>query len=178
MRRELSLAGASLVVYACALVLASLVICGAGHASELAGDWATQGNAAHVRIERCSTAPDVLCGIVTWLWEPIDAAGEPMRDKHNPDPRLRARPIIGISLLDDFRRGVSGATMEGRIYNPENGRTYRASLSLRSPEILEVKGCLLIACDTQVWRRLESLCAMHPKQIDALVRDPYHFNPE
>jgi hypothetical protein len=65
MRRELSLAGASLVVYACALVLASLVICGTGHASELAGEWATQGNAAHVQIEQCSTAPSLLCGLVT-----------------------------------------------------------------------------------------------------------------
>ena len=76
MRRELSLVGASLVVYACALVLGTLVICGTGHASEVVGEWATQGNAAHVRIERCSTAPELLCGLVTWLWEPIDAEGE------------------------------------------------------------------------------------------------------
>jgi uncharacterized protein (DUF2147 family) len=176
MRRELSLVGVSLVASACALVLGSLVICESSHASVLVGEWATQGNAAHVRVERCPTEPDLLCGIVTWLWEPIDAAGEPRRDKRNPDPRLRARPMIGISLLDDFRRGVGAERMEGRIYNPENGRTYRASLRLRSPEILEVKGRLLIACDTQVWRRLESVCAMHPKQIDALVRDPYPFN--
>ena len=65
MRGELSLVGASLVVYACALVLGSLVICGTGHASDVMGDWATQGNAAHVRIERCPTAPDLLCGLST-----------------------------------------------------------------------------------------------------------------
>lgn len=85
MRRELSLMGASLVVYACALVLGSLVICGAVHASELVGEWATQGNAAHVRIERCVAAPDLLCGFVTWLWEPIDAEGEPIH------PFMRSR---------------------------------------------------------------------------------------
>jgi hypothetical protein len=78
MRRELSLVGASLVVYACALVLGTLVICGTGHASEVVGEWATQGNAAHVRIERCSTALELLCGLVTWLWEPIDAEGDPL----------------------------------------------------------------------------------------------------
>jgi len=82
MRRELSLAGASIVIYACALVLTSLAICGTGQASEVMAEWAPQGNAAHVRVERCSTAPDSLCGFVTWLWEPIDAAGETMRDKH------------------------------------------------------------------------------------------------
>jgi Delta7-sterol 5-desaturase len=164
MRRELSLVGASLVVYACALVLGTLVICGTGQASEIVGEWATQGNAAHVRIERCSTAPELLCGLVTWLWEPIDADGEPVRDKHNPDSRLRARTVVGLSLLEDFRGGATGEALEGRIYNPENGRTYRAVLKLRSPDILEVKGCVLIVCDTQVWRRLESLCGKLPKQ--------------
>jgi hypothetical protein len=69
MRRELSWVGVALVAYACALVLGSLVICGTSRASELVGDWATQGNAAHVRVERCPTEPDLLCGIVTWLWE-------------------------------------------------------------------------------------------------------------
>jgi hypothetical protein len=86
MRWELSLAGASLVVYACALVLGSLVICGTGHANEVLGEWATQGNAAHVRIEGCSTTTHLLCGFATSLWEPIDAEGEPIRDTHNPDP--------------------------------------------------------------------------------------------
>ena len=63
----------------------------------------------------------MLCGIITWLWEPIDSDGEPM---------------------------------EGRIYNPQNGRTYSASLKLRSPDILEVKGCVLI-----VWDSRPYLCA-------------------
>jgi uncharacterized protein (DUF2147 family) len=67
-----------------------------------------------------------------------------------------------VSLLEDFRGGANGEALEGRIYNPENGRTYRAALKLRSPDILEVKGCLLIVCDTQVWRRVESLCGTLP----------------
>ena len=63
MRREFSLVGVALVVYACALVLGSLVICGTVRASELVGEWATEGNAAHVRVKRCPTAPDMLCGL-------------------------------------------------------------------------------------------------------------------
>ena len=65
--------------------------------------------------------------------------------------------------------------LEGRIYNPENGRTYRASLKLRSPDILEVKGCLLIVCDTQVWRRVESLCALRVRQCHRQV-GPHGLN--
>jgi uncharacterized protein (DUF2147 family) len=169
MRRQLSLVGVSLVVYACALVLGSLVICETVGASELAGEWATQGNAAHVRIEPCQTAPVLTCGVVTWLWEPIDVEGGPMRDRHNPDPGLRDRPILGLSLLQDFKHLAEDEAMEGRIYNPENGRTYRAALKLRTPDILEVKGCLLFVCDTQVWRRVESLCGARdaPRDLSA-----------
>jgi hypothetical protein len=71
MRRELSLAGASLVVYACALVLGSLVICETSHANELAGEWATPGNAAPVRSVElhtmfsgsCTSGSDTQCTV-------------------------------------------------------------------------------------------------------------------
>lgn len=162
MRRELSVVGLSLVLYAGALVLGNLLICTTGRADELSGEWATQGNAAHVRIERCASEQDLLCGVITWLWEPIDAKGEAIRDARNPDPNLRQQPVIGLSLLKDFRYAASGESMDGQIYNPENGRTYKASLRLRSPELLEVKGCLLFVCDTQIWRRPESLCTAAP----------------
>jgi uncharacterized protein (DUF2147 family) len=157
-RPELSIVGLSLVLYAGALVLGTLVICNTGRASELSGEWATPGNVAHVRIERCASEENAVCGVITWLWEPIDIKGEPIRDAKNPNPLLRTRAVIGLSLLKHFRQTASGDLIEGQIYNPENGRTYNASLSLRSPEVLEVKGCLLFVCDTQVWRRVESLC--------------------
>jgi uncharacterized protein (DUF2147 family) len=158
MWRGLSVLGLSLMLYAAALVLGTLVICNTGRASELSGEWATQGNTAHVRIERCTREQDLLCGVITWLWEPIDAKGESIRDAKNPDPNLRKQSVIGLSLLNDFRYGSNGESLDGQIYNPENGRTYRASLRLRGPDILEVKGCLLFVCDTQIWRRVESLC--------------------
>jgi hypothetical protein len=60
MRRELSIAGLSLVLYAGALVLGTLVICNTGRAGELAGEWATLGNSAHVRIEFRQTASGCL----------------------------------------------------------------------------------------------------------------------
>jgi uncharacterized protein (DUF2147 family) len=158
MWRGLSVVGLSSLLYVALLVLGTMFICNAGHAHDLSGVWATRGNAAHVRVEPCATEQDQLCGVITWLWEPIDAQGLAIRDAKNPDPSLRQRPMIGLSLLKDFRYGSSREVMDGQIYNPENGRTYKASLRLRSPDTLEVKGCLLFVCDTQIWRRLESLC--------------------
>jgi uncharacterized protein (DUF2147 family) len=100
----------------------------------------------------------MLRGVVTWLWEPVDAKGDPIRDARNPDPGLRSRSLIGASLLKDFRSVANGELSEGQIYNPENGRTYRASMKVRGEGILEVKGCFLFVCETQVWRRADSVC--------------------
>jgi sterol desaturase/sphingolipid hydroxylase (fatty acid hydroxylase superfamily)/uncharacterized protein (DUF2147 family) len=155
---------ATIAVFVAALV--SIAISHRSHASELLGEWATQGNAAHVRIERCESSPSTLCGIITWLWEPVDAKGEPIRDERNPDPSLRSRSLVGASLLKDFRPAANGELTEGQIYNPENGRTYRASMKLRGEDILEVKGCFLIVCDTQVWRRADSVCKAVPQAQD------------
>jgi uncharacterized protein (DUF2147 family) len=153
-------------VVVCVAALASLVSFRTSHASEVFGEWATQGNAAHVRIERCASSADTLCGTITWLWEPLDASGAPIRDAKNPEPSLRSRSLLGVALLKDFRRAEHGVSSQGQIYNPENGRTYRASLKLRGEDILEVKGCLLFVCDTQVWRRADSVCKALPPAQD------------
>jgi sterol desaturase/sphingolipid hydroxylase (fatty acid hydroxylase superfamily) len=131
----------------------------AGRAEDIVGEWATQGYSARVLISPCSTTPDALCGAITWLWEPLDKDGKAQRDLNNPAHELRNRPLIGLLLLEGLRPTASGAWSDGRIYDPAVGRTYNASMRLRSSDILEVKGCLLFACGTQTWRRAQSLCA-------------------
>ena len=42
----------------------------------------------------------------------------------------------------------------GRIYNPDNGKTYVGDLRLLDPTRLKVTGCLVRPlCGSQVWRR-------------------------
>lgn len=165
MRRGLAIVSLSLVLYTVALVLGSFALCEAAEAIDVLGEWATQGHSAQVRIERCAAEPETFCGTVTWLWEPLDVNGQPVRDAKNPDPKLRERPVIGLALLRGFSDTANGSS-HGQIYNPENGRTYSASLRLRDADELEVKGCVMFLCDTQVWRRLESLC-VRPASTDA-----------
>jgi uncharacterized protein (DUF2147 family) len=115
-----------------------------------------------VRLHRCDRGDQTLCGSIIWLWEPTDAAGAPPRDARNPKIELRNRPLIGLPLLTSFRREPNAKTprwIDGSIYDPESGRTYRATIAWRSIDILEVEGCVLFVCRTQVWRRAESLCA-------------------
>jgi hypothetical protein len=44
----------------------------------------------------------------------------------------------------------------GRIYNPEDGRHYEASLTLKSANNLLVEGCVMFFCQSQVWRRADA----------------------
>lgn len=143
-----------------AVVLIALLI-GSGRAFSadiLAGEWATQGYVARVRIDRCFDVPNALCGTITWLWETLDSQGMPMPDAKNPSPQLRTRPLLSLVLLRNFRSDGIDRWSGGEIYNPENGRTYSATLRLRTNDILEVKGCVLFVCQTQIWRRARSVC--------------------
>lgn len=124
-------------------------------AADILGEWATQGYSARVLVRPCADAPDRVCGAITWLWEPTDAAGRPVTDSRHPDPARRDKPLVGLDMLHGFRPGATpGTWADGRIYNPEDGRTYGATLKLRTPELLEVQGCVLMFCARQVWRRL------------------------
>lgn len=123
-------------------------------AADIRGEWATQGYSARVLVRPCADAPDRLCGAITWLWAPTDAAGRPVTDSRHPDPARRDAPLVGLDMLHGFRPGTPGTWIDGRIYNPEDGRTYGATLKLRTPELLEVQGCVLMFCARQVWRRL------------------------
>lgn len=124
-----------------------------------AGPWLTQGASARVEIRPCLKARDTLCGTIAWLWDPNDADGQPMRDSRHPDAARRARPLVGLDLLEGFRAaGQPGVFSGGRIYNPEDGRTYAATLTMRPDGTLQVEGCVLFICARQVWRRPNSVC--------------------
>src|SRR5262249_53451141 len=106
----------------------------------------------------CPGRTDRVCGAISWLWEPLDPEGRAKTDAENPDPHLRGRPLMGTPILRDFRRKSAGRLDEGTIYNPEDGRTYDATLRLQDADILIVEGCVLFICRKQIWRRTSSVC--------------------
>ena len=64
-------------------------------------------------------------------------------DRHNPDQQLRGRPVLGITLVTGLRYR-DGRWRDGRIYSPDNGKSYRAWARLEG-ERLRVKGYVKIA---------------------------------
>ena len=136
--------------------LALALTCRAAAAAEIAGSWLTPGGKSIVEIRPCAGRSD-WCGRIAWLRDAKSPDGGAVRDTENSEPKLRGRPILGIELLAGFQRASDGVWKGGRIYNPEDGRTYRARLRRVDDRTLEVKGCALsIFCRTQHWTRAEA----------------------
>jgi uncharacterized protein (DUF2147 family) len=115
------------------------------------GDWLVQGGSARVRIAPCADRPERLCGIFTWLKS--DKPGKPVLDASNPDPKLRARPLNGSTFIRDFRRVAVGRWTGGKIYSPEEGKTYDSKMQVAPDGTLKLAGCVLFICQSQTWKR-------------------------
>ncbi|HEX8485968.1 MAG TPA: DUF2147 domain-containing protein [Sphingomonas sp.] len=129
-----------------ALVL--LAVPAAAHAATpITGRWLTEGGKAIVAIAPCGGGGQSLCGRVDRVLKaPPGATG---RDSNNPDPALRTRPMVGVPILSGF--ADAGADWRGRIYNPEDGKSYKAIVTRERDGSLKVKGCISFFCKTQVW---------------------------
>jgi len=122
-------------------------------AVEPVGEWLVKDGSARIKIDNCG---DGLWGVVSWEKE----AG---LDEHNPDPAKRARPTLGMPVLLDMKSTEPGR-WDGDVYNAENGKTYSSHVSLVSPDVLRVEGCVLgILCGGENWTRIKAAPETAPK---------------
>ena len=91
-----------------------------------------------------------MCGAISWLRDPADAVA---KDGRNPDPAQKTRPILGLPLIWGFRQVAPGRWTGGRIYDPNDGKTYDAKIAVNGDGTLKVEGCILMLCQAQTWRR-------------------------
>jgi len=148
------------------LIAASLLVAVVSPASaqSVMGTWLTQSKAAEVKLEPCADAArGPICGTVMKLINPKSADGQPMApetvtDLHNTDPALRGRKVLGMMMLYDFKKtSDASAFEEGTIYNGENGKTYRANISLQADGTLRLRGYVgtPLFGETQIWTRVQ-----------------------
>ncbi|HEY7245271.1 MAG TPA: DUF2147 domain-containing protein [Xanthobacteraceae bacterium] len=132
---------------AVAFVSASAI---ASLAADPAGTWLTAEGKATMRVSDCSGA---LCASIIALKEPNDPqTGRPKTDAHNADAGKRNRPIVGVQILLGLR--PQGANKwAGRVYNPEDGKTYDATVTMEDSNHLKVQGCVLFICEANTWTR-------------------------
>lgn len=116
----------------------------APEADAIVGLWATKDEEAHVEITR---EGDTYAGKIVWLQEPIyppdderGMAGQKKVDRNNPDEKYHRRPIIGLEIMEGFDYAGDGLWKGGRIYDPDNGKTYKCKVTLQEDGSLHVRG--------------------------------------
>ena len=113
-------------------------------AADPSGDWLVEDGTAKIRIAVCNGS---LWGVVGW-------EKAPGKDTENPDPAKRSRPTLGMPILIDMKP-ESSDKWAGQIYNAQNGKMYKATVSLASETSLKVRGCVLggLFCGGETWVR-------------------------
>ena len=91
-------------------------------------------------------------------WPAKDEAGlggKPKTDRKNPDTQLRSRPIVGLQFMSDFAFAGKNLWEDGKIYDPEVGKTYKCKMTLVDAHHLEVRGFVGFSFlgRTVVWTR-------------------------
>lgn len=82
-------------------------------------------------------------------------AGKPKNDRNNPKPELRNRPVVGLEFMNDFVFSGKNKWTDGKIYDPEVGKTYSCKMTLVNANKLEVRGYIGFSLlgRTVVWTR-------------------------
>jgi uncharacterized protein (DUF2147 family) len=76
-------------------------------------------------------------------------------DEKNPDPALRARKVVGTVIMRGMKPDDASVWSGGTIYDPDTGNTYRCKLTLREPDVLDLRGYIGISLfgRTSRWTR-------------------------
>lgn len=129
---------------------AALLATGADAAEQASpfGHWRTPERGGLVEVSQCDGG---LCGKILGG---SGASAEDKLDRNNKNPALRGRPLLGLYIFRGLK--PAGGSWKGSIYNPNDGGTYAATVSLKSPGELVVKGCVVWPlCKTQVWAKVK-----------------------
>lgn len=133
---------------------------GAGR-DDIVGVWLTEDKDARIETYACGAK---YCGKIVWMDGPNYTAedkegtpGTPKLDIHNPDPKLRGKTILGLQIISGFSYEGDNRWTGGRVYDPETGNSYHATLTLASHDRLNLRGYILIPLlgRTSKWTRVE-----------------------
>ena len=141
------------------LLLVAIVLSVAGMASAQTisplGTWTNSEKKATFEIYKCG---DKLCGKIVSLTVPNDpASGKPKTDSKNPDAKLRNRPRLGMVFMQGFKYDADNKWDDGKIYDPESGKTYSCYMKMESANSMEVKGYIGFSLigKSQSWTRVK-----------------------
>lgn len=124
-----------------AAAIASLVLVTAAPVQAEAGDaivatWLTSNGEAKIHFAK--EGSDYV-GRVVWLKTPNNKDGQPVTDEKNPDAKLRTRQMMGAAIV--WGMHFDGKEyVDGRLYDPESGSTYKGKATVESADKLTLRG--------------------------------------
>ena len=143
------------------LVLFVATFCGVAFAGsdDILGTWFNQDQDAKIDIFKCGND---YCGKIVWLKEPTYPAGSkegtpgtPKVDYKNPDRARQKDPLIGLQIVNGLQFSGDNVWKNGKIYDPDSGKTYSAKATLASPDQLDLRGFIGVSLigRTEKWTR-------------------------
>ena len=133
------------------LVLILLPLAAAAEIKSIEGRWLSGDGDGWIEI---TLDGDKLVGRIAG--SPNDQPGDaPRYDDLNPDPALRGRPLLGLTIMSDFRYDADGRWTDGRIYDPNSGNTYKGTIRQVDANTLKLRGYVGISLfgRTEKWTR-------------------------
>jgi uncharacterized protein (DUF2147 family) len=132
---------------------------GPAFAGDPTGDWKVADGVAHIRVAECQGS---MWGAVAW--EKIPGG----RDRNNPDASKRSRPTLGMAILHNMKKKPGVDQWEGEVYNAKDGKRYESTITLKSPNQLEIEGCVLgFLCGGETWTRVSGPIPSSPSNAVA-----------
>lgn len=102
--------------------------------TDIEGRWLSGDKTGWIQIQLVDGKP---IGIAAGATDPADKGRV---DKLNPDPALRGRSLLGITILQGFIYTAEHAWKDGTIYDPNSGNTYKSTMTLLDRNTLKVRG--------------------------------------
>jgi uncharacterized protein (DUF2147 family) len=134
---------------AMAVVVLGLTMASGGVLAQAAEDafgvWLNPDDKSNIELYKCGEG---LCAKITKL---VD---EKATDEKNPDAAKRARPIVGLVIMDGAKK--SGANKwSGALYNPTDGKSYSGTVTIKTKNAVDLSGCVAyVLCRTTTWTRV------------------------
>lgn len=125
-------------IFLLALVLTYSLVNFAQEGEKIVGVWWNDGKTTKIEVEK---RDGKYIGTIVYMIPEEYENGQPPKDDENPDPKLRERSIVGLQILSGFEfDGKKKEWTEGRIYDPESGKTYDCYAWLENNDLLKIKG--------------------------------------
>lgn len=141
------------------LLAISLTVPAFAAGDDILGSWLNQKQDAKIEIAKCGND---FCGKIVWLKEPVYPAGSKEGtpgtakiDYKNPETARQKTPIMGLQIMEGFQFAGENLWKNGKIYDPDNGKTYSSKITLVSHDQLDLRGFIGVSLlgRTEKWTR-------------------------